>query len=413
MMKIVHIVSKDTGGAARAAIRINTALNQVQCESSVLVLHKSTNEDVREIMHNRFVWRIFKGIRKINEINISKNHLKGKFYEPIIGIPLEKNKIIQEADVINLHWINDGMLTYKEILKLEKLGKKIVWTMHDMYPFTAGCYYDNECGKYKDSCKKCILAEDALKREKYIQKIFRKKYAVYQRTNITFVGCSNWISNCARRSTLTKKHDVYTINNPIDMSIFKPIEKEMAFKKFNIVTSKKVIAFGAMQSDSDPRKGYKYLIKTLKYLNSEEYLLVVFGNNDNSKTNSFYDFEVKSVGKIESDDQLVALYSMADVFVAPSVQENLSNAVMESLACGTPVVAFNIGGMPDLIENKKNGYLAEPYKADDLAEGIKFCTENNLENACITYVKNHFDMKLIGNRYKSIYSGEKMQNDCI
>lgn len=412
-MKIVHIVSKDIGGAARAAIRINTALNRVQCESSVLVIHRNTNEDVGEVIHNRFIWKIFKGFRKINEININRNHLKGNFYEPIIGIPLEKNKIIQEADVINLHWINDGMLTYREILKLEKLGKKIVWTMHDMYPFTAGCYYDSECGKYKDSCRKCILAKADLKKEKYVQKIFERKYAVYQKTDITFVGCSNWIANCARRSILTKKHDVYTINNPIDISIFKPIEKEIAFKEFSISTNKKIIAFGAMQSDSDPRKGYKYLIEALKYLNSEEYLLVVFGNNDNSKINSFYDFEVKTVGKIESDDKLVALYSMADVFVAPSVQENLSNAVMESLACGTPVVAFNIGGMPDLVENKKNGYLAEAYKANDLAEGIKFCTGNNLEKACITYVKDHFDMKLIGSKYKSIYGGEKMQNDNI
>lgn len=402
-MKIVHLVSKDNGGAARAAFRISAAQNLIGHESSVVVLHKEKNSDAHELIRTRYGWLLFKAYRKINELMMKKMNLSGFFYEPIVGLPISSSQLIQNADVINLHWVNDGMLTYSEIRKLSLTGKKIIWTMHDMYSFTAGCYYDKECGQYKEECGHCILAKKHIK--KHIKHLYKKKKMIYDTANISFVGCSHWISKCASESALLKNHRVTTIYNPIDRAVFSPVDKEEARKAFNIVTKKKVIIFGAMSSDSDPRKGFAHLKDALRYLDPERYLLVIFGNDGATAIDKRY--EIIEIGKITSDRKLACLYSAGDVFVAPSIQENLSNAVMESLACGTPVVAFNIGGMPDLIKPEYNGYLAKPYDSKDLARGIDRCAEANMTMNCVSYCEKYFDMKTIAKRYIEYYQGER------
>jgi glycosyltransferase involved in cell wall biosynthesis len=403
-MKVVHVVSKDTGGAARAAIRISCALQQQGIDSKIIVLNKTVErDDIYGIFKSKFTWNAFRLIRKINDISSLKNKLQG-FYNERIGVDISKLKLVKEADIINLHWINDGMLTLNDIEKLTARGKKIVWTMHDMFSFTAGCYYDNECGKYKSGCHECPLAKGNKKAELFVEKQFTTKSDTYSRLKINFVGCSKWIAASAKKSPLTKEAIVTAIGNPINTEIFKPINSDDARNMFGVTSRKKIILFGAMSSDSDLRKGFKYLQHAVKKLNPDDYLLVVFGNNsDHIWIDSR--FETVEVGRINSDSKLVALYSMADVFVAPSIQENLSNAVMEALACGTPVVAFDVGGMKDMIENKKNGYLAKPYCTDDLAVGIQWSSANKakMKNWCRKKIESDFSMNRIGKQYLALY----------
>lgn len=401
-MKVVHVVAKDVGGAARAVMRINQALQMVGVKSSVLVLNKvSNNDSVIPIIKNKILWNIFRLVRKLNTINTKKYGIVGSFYEAKYGLDITKEKMIKEADIINLHWINDGMLSNKTLKKLLESGKKIVWTMHDMYAFTAGCYYDYDCGMITTECNNCPLAKGNDDIETFIKNQFYIKKKFYLKHNMTLVGCSNWIADKARMSPLTKTIKITAIPNPIDTEIFRPMSVNN-FTDLNLDPRKKTILFGAMSADSDDRKGFKYLKMTLELLHPEEYQAIVFGNGE-KLGDAMYGIKVYGVGKISSDEKLAELYSLADVFIAPSIQENLSNAVMESLACGTPVVAFDIGGMSDMIVHRENGYLAKPFDAEDLAKGIQHCVSVNMSDRCLKTVREKFLMEKVGLQYFGLY----------
>ena len=302
-------------------------------------------------------------------------------------------------------WINDGMVSYNELKKMLSKDIHIVWTMHDMFPFTAICYYDNECGGYKDACVKCPLCNSKLS-QKEIDTIIQCKKEAYNK-NIAFVGCSTWIADCAKHSFLCKNSEVVVIPNTIRLDVFRPVLRESAIKLlgFKKAEEKKLILFGAMSATSDKRKGYEYLYKALDSIeNKDKYALLVFGG----KSEDIIDIGIETInaGLISDDSRLAALYSLADVFVAPSLQENLSNAVMESLACGTPVVAFNIGGMSDMISHMSNGYLALPFDIDDLRNGIEWVStySNNLSRLCVDSVRNKFNNEKIAKQYIEIYN---------
>lgn len=407
-MKVVHIISQEVGGAARAALRINTALNQCGVDSSVLVLHKvNNNHETQSIFQSDLAWNIFRIIRKISNTKLRRYNLIGDFYVGYIGVNILKTQVVQEADVINLHWVNDGMLTLRQISKLSKAGKTLVWTMHDMYSFTAGCYYDKECAGYKIGCNKCILGDESDKTSKFVREQFEKKYKIYRDTNMCFCGCSEWISMSASESLLTQEKRIVNIPNPIDINIFKPCNIEETRKHFNLVTQKKIILFGAVSADSDPRKGFKYLQQIIKKVDPNKYLLAVFGNAGKIQQ-AENQFEIIEIGKVNSDNLLAGIYSTADVFVAPSIQENLSNTVMEALACGTPVVAFNVGGMRDMIDHKKNGYLAKAFDVDDFVIGIENVIANEAAYSAnaVRKVASTFSYDKVGLQYKTLYMEE-------
>lgn len=405
-MKIVHLVAKDSGGAYRAAERINYALKKNDdVDSEILVLNKAhKNSEVTAFFNNRMSLLLFKLYRTFKTKNLDKKGLLGIGYVANYGIPISKWKKVCEADIVHLHWVNDGMISYRELKKMTTKGIHIVWTMHDMFPFTAVCYYDNECGGYKNGCISCPLCNSKLSQDE-INNIIRCKKEAYNE-NISFVGCSNWITNCAKSSFLCKNSEVMVIPNTIRFDIFKPISKRKAMEMLKLKKSekKKFILFGAMSSTSDKRKGYEYLHKALCTLeHKDEYIVLVFGG----KSEDIVDvgIETFNVGMIYNDNQLAALYSIADVFVAPSLQENLSNAVMESLACGTPVVAFNIGGMHDMIAHKSNGYLAVLSNIDDLKKGIEWTAShsNELSKSCVDSVRDKFSNNKVAEQYITLY----------
>lgn len=200
-----------------------------------------------------------------------------------LGVDLFRVREIKDADVINIHWVNDGMLSYNGLKKLCNSGKIIVWTMHDMYAFTAGCYYDKSCGRYAQNCNNCPLVSKTRNGQRYISEMYSKKKAAFE-GHISFIGCSRWMTSCAERSQLTKHHILKTIPNPIETDIFLPIEKGKARTFFPEIPNddKRIVLFGAMSSTSDPRKGYQYLIEALNCIsNKDAYRLIVFGGPQN------------------------------------------------------------------------------------------------------------------------------------
>lgn len=404
-MKVVHLVTNDIGGAGRAARRIHAALLKQGVESNVIVLEKYDENDCQRVLNNRLLRVLFKAIRKGYQKKCSAQYELVRFSEIGYGLPLDKIRQIKEADVVHLHWINYSFLSSGALKRL-LMNKKTVWTLHDMWPFTAGCYYDNECGQYQEGCSVCpLIRED----HGISKKAWHKKQEIFRKAkDLTFVGCSRWIAECAAKSQLTKAFPSVAIPNPIDTDVFRETDREAFRRKLNVKNGQKVIVFGAMTADSDERKGYKYLLAALKLLSqsSQEYRAVIFGNKGEIHFDEVK-IQVTGLGMIRDDAVLCKIYSAADVFVAPSVQENLSNSVMESLSCSTPVVAFDIGGMGDMIVHKQNGYLAKPFDAADLAAGIAYSADHpEMRQNARRKVEKSFGMSVVGQQYLALYQKE-------
>lgn len=229
---------------------------------------------------------------------------------------------------------------------------------------------------------------------------------------IVIVTPSTWLHDCVINSTLFSNSRVEVIPNGININQFKPINKDFARSRLLLPRDKKIILFGAVNSTSDPNKGFKHLKQSLYHLKEKKIFenieLVIFGG-DRSIDFQYLGFKVHSLGKIQDDSTLALLYSAADVFVAPSLSENLPNTILESLACGTPCVAFNIGGIPDLIDHKCNGYLAPPFNSVDFAEGIEWilCDETRTkilaENARKKIIQE-FNIVDVIHRYSELYN---------
>jgi glycosyltransferase involved in cell wall biosynthesis len=221
-----------------------------------------------------------------------------------------------------------------------------------------------------------------------------KFYAKYD--NLYFVSPSNWLYQCAQQSRLTQNKQVFHIPNVLNRDVFKPFDKKVAKEILNIPKDERVIIFGAT-SVLNPYKGWEYLKSALNLLyNQQKYpntTVLIFGTGNNKEISETIPFTTRFLGKLHDEYTIALAYNAADVMVAPSLADNLPYTIFEALACGTPVVASNIGGIPDLIEHKVNGYLATPQNAEDLAKGITFCLENDLEARPPAMLDNHLSME--------------------
>ncbi len=404
-MKILIVNTFDIeGGAARASYRLHNALLSEKIDSKMLV-HIKTSDDATVIAPTK---KIISKIRFIFEnllIKFYKKHTKTLFsplWLPFSSISEKINEI--NPDIVHFHWISGGMLNIDDISKIKA---PIVWSLHDMWVFTGGCHYDEECGNYKVLCGECKVL-GSTKKYDLSRKVFLKKQKLFSnKKNITFIGLSQWITNCARDSTLLKDKKNINIPNPIDTTIFKPIDKNLSRELWCLPKNKKLILFGAMGATSDPRKGFKELTDSLKELDIElDIEFVVFGSS-RPENNTNLKFKTHYLGNLHDDISLITLYNAVDVMIVPSIQENLSNAIMESLSCGTPVVAFNIGGNSDMIEHLETGYLAKPFDSEDLAKGIKWILNHQNYNSLCKNARQkileEFDSVLIAKRYIELY----------
>jgi len=376
-MKILLVTSSDIhGGAARAANRLHKALLIQDINCHMLVQNKSSNEFTvigPKGKINQFLAYISNTVDQFQLFNYKKKSIT-RFSPSWISLnnfAKEINKI--NPDIVHLHWINTGMIKIEDLAKIKA---PIVWSLHDMWPFTGGCHYDEECGLYTNECKNCKVL-NSLKDNDLSNKIFKRKAKAYAKIkNITIVGLSKWLHTSAKKSPLLKDKKHINLPNPIDVNIFKPFDKSNARKLWGLPLDKKLILFGAMGATSDPRKGFEELKKAIKELKHDNIELVVFGSNK-PKYSQDFGFVTHYLGLLHDDISLVTLYSAVDIMVVPSIQENLSNAIMESLACGIPVIAFDIGGNGDMIKHKYNGYLSKPFDTYDLAYGIDWTLNNS------------------------------------
>ncbi len=413
-MKILIVNTLDIdGGAARAAYRLHKSLLTQNIDSRMLVQSKSS-DDFTVISEEKKFRKYFDKLRPVIDsipIRFYKNKTKTLFSSSWFGFSSIVDKINEiNPDIVHLHWICGGMMTIKDITRIKA---PIVWSLHDMWAFTGGCHYDEECSAYENECGKCkVLGSD--KEKDLSKKIFKGKQKNFNlKKDMTIVGLSNWLNECSKNSTLLKDKKHINLPNPIDTTIFKPFDKEKSRELWSLPKEKKLVLFGAMGATSDLRKGFEKLRKAMQKLNDKNIEFVVFGSSEPEQSQDF-GFRTHYLGSLADDVSLVTLYSAVDVMVVPSLQENLSNAIMESLSCATPVAAFNIGGNSDMIEHQKNGYLAKAFNTTDLANGIEWILHvENYEELCQNArdkVLEEFDSIVVAKKYIGLY--EEILNDC-
>lgn len=407
-MKILIVNTFDSfGGAARASYRLHKSLLKKGINSQMLVQYKVVDDYTVETYAKSFFQKLFVKLRSILDnypVRFYKERTKILFSPSWIGFNNIVNQINRlDPDVVHLHWICGGMIKIED---LAKIRAPIVWTLHDNWAFTGGCHIMWECSKYKKECGACPRL-GSHKENDLSKKTFTRKQKTFSKLpDMVIVGLSKWLENCAKESTLFKNHKIVNLPNPIDTNIFKQFDKTQARVLWNLPQSKKLVLFGAISATSDINKGFKELMESLSLLNDENIEFVIFGSSEPKEKQPFK-MKTHYLGHLNDDVSLVTLYSAVDVMVVPSLQEAFGQTATESMACGTPVVAFRHTGLLDIVEHKKTGYLAKPFETEDLAKGIewvlntsdyKFLSENGRNK-----IVKEFDHSIVSDKYIELY----------
>lgn len=429
------------GGAAIAASRLNKSLNHKGLTSNVLVQDKKGKDASTQSIANTWFQK------KMALARFALDRLQFVFYEKskdvrfsfsqaTIGVDVSLHPLIQQSDVIHLHWINFGFLSLNSLDDLINTNKPIVWTLHDMWAFTGGCHYSGDCENYLNACGNCVPFLKNPSDTDLSNQVWQRKTDIFKKANFTVVACSEWLAQKARQSSLLQGKTILSIPNPIDTKVFYPIDKTIAQKHFGLSPDKKYILFAAAKV-SDVRKGFAYFEKALSMFYARDSMFNVRDsmlgideelNTEHRKPNienqasniellilgqaQASDFErlpfkVNLLGQLSDVGSIVMAYSAASVFVIPSLEDNLPNTIMESMACGTPVVGFGVGGIPEMIDHKKNGYLAKYKSAEDLAKGIQFVLEeSDYQQLCDNSRKKvleNYSEEVVSEKYKKVY----------
>ncbi len=412
MRVLIVNTSERTGGAAVAANRLMMALNNNGVKAKMLVRDKETDAltvvglPKSPMLNWHFLWErlvIFFRCR------FSRKHL----FEIDLanaGSDITKLREFQEADVIHLHWINQGMLSLKGIRKILKSGKPVVWTMHDIWPATAICHLTLGCRNFTTHCRNCRLLPGGGSSNDLSTSIWRKKEDMLDDQSVYFVACSHWLEQEAKASALLKGQKIVSIPNPIDTHIYHRGDKQAARKRLGLPEDKRLVLF-VSQRVTNKNKGMDYLIEACRQLVDLTKCqtpceVVILGGHAEEVVDQL-PLRAHPLGYINNEQRIVEIYQAVDVFVLPSLSENLPNTIMEAMACGVPCVGFKIGGIPEEIDHKRNGYVAEYRDADDLARGVRWilfeADYDQLSQEAVRKVAHNYSQQSVAISYLDVY----------
>jgi glycosyltransferase involved in cell wall biosynthesis len=409
-MKTLFLSTNDmVGGAARATYWLAKGLRNIGQEVSMCVQQKSGDHS--------WIWVPEKSKidRKLDLIRPTLETFPLKIYPKRMGTPWSLNLLPNanlisstssfKPEIINLHWVGGGFLP---ISQFHSLTAPIVWSLYDMWAFTGGCHYDEFCGRFSGVCGSCPqLKSDSNDISQYILK---KKKKYWHSIPMTIVAPSSWLAAEARRSSLFHDLRVEVIPHGTDLELFNPINKAFAREIIGLPKDGRLVLFGAAGGTGDKRKGYEYLESALKRLSTlpghGDINLVIFGANEPAEIPRL-GFPIHYLGRLHDDVSLAVLYSAADVTVTPSMQEAFGMTASESMACGTPVVAFGATGPLDVIDHKINGYLAAPYEMEDLSDGIAWVLDKgrsqSLADEARRKCERKFELGNVARQYANLY----------
>ncbi len=409
-MRILHINTYDQeGGAGLAAWRIHKGLQHLGIESHMLVQTRTSGDagvyerDTR-LARSLAVFRPY-----LDMLPLLFYRHRQQTHWSVEWFPAQIRRQIQtlNPDIIHLHWICRGFM---DVPSLASFQKPVVWTLHDSWAFTGGCHVPGDCLNYKERCGHCpqLGSRHAWDLSRWT---WNRKNKCWQDVLLTIVTPSRWLGDCARNSSLFRERRIELIPNGIDLSQYRPVEKQQARALLGYPQNRKLVLFSAMNATYDKNKGFHYIEAALRQLADEGWddrmELMVVGQSapsipvDTVLPNRF-------LGVLRDEISMRLVYSAADVTVMASAQENLPNSIMESLACGTPVVAFNVGGIPHLVEHQANGYLAQPFSIDDLSDGLSFVLSDEdrwcrLSDRARSKIESEFNAGKIARQYMTLY----------
>lgn len=412
MRVLIVNTSEKTGGAAIAANRLKNALNHSGVKAKMLVRDKET-DDITVVGLKKGLWSRWKFLWERWCIFFHLGFTRKNLFQidtAQVGYDITQTREFREADVIHLHWINQGMLSLRGIRKILNSGKPVVWTMHDFWPATTLCHYPLQCKKYHIQCHHCRLLPGSGSEHDLSYHVWNKKKAMLRGQDIVFVACSKWLAGEARKSKLLEGQRVESIPNPIDMRLFHPDDKATARKRLRLPEDKKLILF-VSQRITNHLKGIPYLIEACNALASDpdmkDAAVVVLGSHGEEIAERF-EMPVYPLGYVSDPQKIAEVYHAVDLFVIPSLSDNLPNSIMEALASGVPCVGFHVGGIPEMIDHMKNGYVAKSRDAADLAKGIRWvlveADQEQLSRAAVAKVQHNYSPQSVALRYIETYN---------
>ena len=417
-MKILIVnTSEKTGGAAVASHRLMKALQCNGIKAKMLVSEKlSDNPSVVALPHRwlqslYFLWErwclfchLHFSRKRLFEIDMAN-----------AGSDITRLREFQEADIIHLQWINQGMLSLRSIRRILKSGKPVVWTMHDLWPLSSICHYARDCEGYKEGCGYCPLLPGGGDNDDLSRQVMERKLRLLNGHKVTFVTCSKWLAEQASESLLANGQTVVSIPNCIDTNIYCPGDRQAARQRLGLPKDIRHFILFVSQRVTDERKGMAYFKEAVRQLverhpsmRKDCGVLVLGGHAE-----EFLEELPLSgfpLGFVREEQKIVDVYRAADVYVLPSLEDNLPNTIMEAMACGTPCVGFNTGGIPEMInsgDHLPNGYVARYADATDLMEGIySVLTSHQYPELCenaVNKVLTTWSQQRVAACYQKIY----------
>jgi len=413
MRVLIINTSERTGGAAVAASRLMDALINNGVKAKMLVRDKQTDRLTVVALPRspwlrwHFLWERF---TIFVHMRFSRTHLFDIDLANA-GTDITRLPEFQEADVIHLHWVNQGMLSLGGIGKILRSGKPVVWTMHDIWPATGICHLTLSCHSFTSHCRRCPYLPNKGGERDLSAKIWARKKKLLDAYNVSFVACSRWLEGEAKNSGLLKGQRITNIPNPIDTRLFCPGNRTKAREAEQLPTDKQLMLF-VCQRATNRYKGMEYLIEACQQLAHDHPdmvrttgVVILGGHAD--EVAAQLPFESYPLGYVSDEQRIVGIYQAADLFVLPSLSENLPNTIMEAMACGVPCLAFRVGGIPEEIDHLKNGYVAKYRDAGDLARGmhwiLKEADHDQLAQQCVNKVTRCYSQSGVAVRYIEVY----------
>lgn len=414
MRVLIVNTSEKTGGAAVASLRLMDALNNNGVKVKMLVRDKETPRITvaklppSPLLRWHFLWERW---CVFWHLHFSRRHLF-EIDMANAGSDITSLPEFKEADVIHLAWINQGMLSLRSIGRIIASGKPVVWTMHDAWPATGVCHYTRGCPAFRTGCHHCRLLPGGGSGHDLSRRIYLRKQQLYAQSGIHFVACSQWLGDQARQSALLRDMDVSVIPNPIDTHVFCRQDKREARQAVGLPEDRRLILF-VSQRVTDERKGMAYFVDALNRLVADhpgmkdDTGVVILGGHA-EKLDAQLPLPAYPLGYVSDERQIVRIYNAADLFVLPSLEDNLPNTIMEAMACGVPCVGFRVGGIPEEIDHRKNGYVADCKDAADLARGMHWILReadyDGLSQAAVSKVTVSYAQRSVAMKYIDVYN---------
>ena len=430
--------SELAGGAAMAARRLMTALEGNGVEVRMLVRDKASDDPRVITLPGKWLARwhfLYERMVLLVRLRFNRKHLFA-IDAGISGTDITRMKAFQEADVVHLHWVNQGMLSLADLRKIIRSGKPVVWTMHDAWPATALCHLTLDCRQFArrgldartSGCRNCPYLPGGGSADDYSSRVWRRKQRMLAGGNVTFVACSRWLEGEAKASALLRGQHIVNIPNPIDNQLFSPgvadhasrrhDDQQRARRQEGLPLDRRLVLF-VCQRVTNPYKGMDYLIDACRQMaekhpyTTDDIAIMLLGSHADEVASQL-PYPALPLGYVADEQRMARLYRAADVFVLPSLSENLPNTIMEAMACGVPCLGFRVGGIPEEIDHRRTGYVARYRDAADLAKGLHWllyeADTQKLADEAVRKVARCYSPASVAVSYTEIYQQAMIQS---